>query len=133
MFGVKHTAARFALLSLMSAGCADDVKEQAAPVEPTSRPAIAARRDNSGRVIVSASWKGATKVTHWLVEFGRDADHLYPVVIKKRPGPNEIRLFPKTGFETVMTVSGAGRVYAVQALSAEAMVLGMSQIVEPTR
>jgi hypothetical protein len=133
MLGVKHAAAGLALLSLMSTGCGDDAQEQAASIEPTSRPAIAVRRDNSGRVIVSASWKGATEVTHWLVEFGRDAHHLYPVVIK-RPGPtDEIRLFPKTGFETVMTVSGAGRVYAVQALSAEAMLLGTSRTVEPTR
>jgi hypothetical protein len=112
----------------MSAGCGDDAQEQAASIQSTSRPAIAARRDNSGRVIVSASWKGATEVTHWLVEFGPDAQHLYPVVTK-----DEIRLFPKKGFKTVMTVSGAGRVYAVQALSAEAMVLGTSRIVEPTR
>jgi hypothetical protein len=116
----------------MSAGCGDDEKEQAASTEPTSRPAIADRRDNSGRVIVTASWRGATELTHWLVEFGRDAHHLYPVVIK-RPGPtDEIRLFPMTGFETMMTVSGAGRVYAVQAFDVEAMLLGTSRTVEPT-
>jgi hypothetical protein len=51
-------------------------------------------------MIVTASWKDATDVTHWLVEFGRDADHLWPVTIE-RPGEDfdEIRLFPKTGFE----------------------------------
>jgi hypothetical protein len=139
MVGVNHAAAGLALVVLlMSAGCGDDAQERAAPsIKSTSQPAIAARRGKSGRVIVYASWRGAREVTHWLVECARDRDaDLWPVVIEPRPEAElgEIKLFRKTGFETVMTVkAGPGRVFAVQALDAAAMTLGMSRRVEPTR
>ena len=79
---------------------------------PVTRPAIALRRGKRGRVLVYASWNGATEVARWqVVADGRG------VASKARDG-----------FETEIAVRG-GRRLSVRALDSAGRVLGESRTV----
>jgi hypothetical protein len=87
--------------------------------QPTSAPAIAARR--SGAVTtVYASWNGATTVDAWQLLTGTSATHMTPVSTT-----------PRSGFETTIPAPGAA-FFQVRALSASGRVLGSSQVLAPT-
>ena len=81
---------------------------------PADRPAIAARRHNSG-AIVYASWNGATEVRTWTVYAGKNAAAL-TVVGSAR----------KNGFETAIAVRNGGPRFAVEARDAEGHPLSRS-------
>lgn len=85
--------------------------------KPTSDPAIAAQR-NGGQVTVYASWNGATEVATWQVRTGPKAHLLSP-----------LQSFPRSGFETVMTVMTTQPFVAVRALDNHGAVLGRSRAV----
>jgi len=87
---------------------------------PADRPSVAARKADPGRVTVYASWNGATNVVRWLVLAGPDEDRLKPAGI-----------FSKTGFETRMTLTASGKVYAVEALRGNGTTIARSRAVEP--
>lgn len=90
--------------------------------EPLDRPAVAARRGASGRLTVWASWNGATEVREWQVLAGDDEDELEPVGAA----------VPRADFETAVRVGTDASLVAVQALSADGRVLGVSRAVEPS-
>lgn len=68
-----------------------------------------------GLTKVSASWNGATKVAKWRVLAGPTADALIAV-----------NTFPRTDFETTMTIQTPQAFVVVEALSAQDKVLGRS-------
>jgi len=75
--------------------------------QPTGPPAVAVRRAGGGRVMVYASWNGATNVLRWQVLTGATSAGLKPVATAER-----------TGFETVIELRTKAKFFAVQALSA---------------
>lgn len=82
---------------------------------PTTRPDVAARRDATGVVRVTASWNGATEVARWQVlTDGRTA-----------PAATAAR----AGFETTLTLPGGAGNVVVRALDAQGKVLGSSAAV----
>jgi hypothetical protein len=83
------------------------------PAEP---PAVAAVGVSGGGTAVYASWNGATEVATWEVLGGPDASRLRP-----------LGRAPRTGFETVIRVTGPARSVAVRALDANGVVLGQSE------
>jgi hypothetical protein len=88
---------------------------------PVTRPAIAAERTRAGRVLVYASWNGATEVARWQVLAGT-ASELRGVASKARDG-----------FETEIAARTPASHVAVRALDAQGRVLGTSRAVRPRR
>jgi hypothetical protein len=86
---------------------------------PVTKPAIAARRTRGGRVLVWASWNGATEVARWQVRAGT-ASQLRGVASKARDG-----------FETEIAARTGASHVAVRALAADGTVLGESTAVRP--
>ncbi len=84
--------------------------------QPTSQPALAARRSSAGGLEVYASWNGATQVAGWQVLEGASAAKLTPVAQA-----------PREGFETAIAAPEDGAYLAVQALDAGGQVLGTSR------
>jgi hypothetical protein len=85
---------------------------------PATLPAIAVRRARNGRVVVYASWNGATEVARWQVLAGPSADALRGVASKARDG-----------FETEITARTGARFVAVRARARDGSVLGTSRAV----
>ena len=85
---------------------------------PLTRPAVAAER-RGGRVVVWASWNGATEVARWEVLGGATADAL--AVVSSAP---------RSGFETALSAPASPYV-AVRALDAGGAVLGTSRTIRP--
>lgn len=84
---------------------------------PGGRPrAVARRHGKSTRVFVS--WNGATQVRSYEVLSGSSRRSLH---VAKRAG--------RRGFETVITVSGAGPWFEVRALDGRGRVLGTSRVI----
>ncbi len=81
---------------------------------PLYPPAGAARRKD-GRTTVYASWNGATQVASWRVLAGSGAGALSTVAAAAR-----------SGFETPIPVAGGPTTFRVQALGANARVIGTS-------
>jgi hypothetical protein len=88
---------------------------------PATRPAVAARRTRAGRMLVYASWNGATEVARWQVLAGRPS-RLRGVASKARDG-----------FETEITARSRASQVAVRALDARGRVLGTSRAERPRR
>jgi hypothetical protein len=88
---------------------------------PATKPAVTARRSRAGRMLVYASWNGATEVARWQVLAGRSASRLRGVASKAREG-----------FETEIAARAAAHV-AVRALDARGKVLGTSRAERPGR
>jgi hypothetical protein len=89
---------------------------------PTTRPAVAARRTgHGGRMLVYASWNGATGVARWQVLAGDVVHSVRGVASKARHG-----------FETAITTRGK-RFVAVRALSDSGRVLGTSKVIRVPR
>lgn len=89
--------------------------------EPLDRPALAARRRaGSERVVVWASWNGATEVRAWQLLAGDDPDDLRPLGAP----------VPRRDFETALRARTDARYVAVRAL-ADIRVLGESRAVQP--
>ncbi len=78
-------------------------------------PPSGAVRNNHGKATVYASWDGATQVASWRVLAGSNANSLKAIASEN-----------KTGFETSIPLSGAFKVYKVQALDSRHHVLGTS-------
>jgi hypothetical protein len=87
---------------------------------PTTPPSIAAKRAKRGRVLVYASWNGATEVARWQVLAGPDAEHLRGIASTAR-----------TGFETTITAKTRAARVAVRALDSRGRVLGTSAAERP--
>ena len=83
--------------------------------DPAQRPTIAARSRAHGRLVVYASWNGATAVARWRLLAGSSPRALAPVASASR-----------SGFETTIPLAHAPRYLVVQALSAGGQVLGTS-------
>ncbi len=83
--------------------------------QPTTRPALVVSRDRARRAVLHASWNGATAVARWVVLAGPSAARLRAVAAVARHG-----------FETALTMTRPGPVYAVRAVSAAGAVLGTS-------
>jgi hypothetical protein len=86
---------------------------------PVTRPAVATERTRRGRVLVWASWNGATEVARWQVLAGT-ASRLRGVASKARDG-----------FETEIAARTGASHVAVRALAADGTVLGESPAVRP--
>jgi Arylsulfotransferase (ASST) len=86
---------------------------------PADDPALAASRDDDGRVTAFASWNGATEVASWQLVAGPDAQRAHPVTTVR-----------KEGFETELAARTAEPVVRVRALDARGKVLGTSPPVE---
>jgi hypothetical protein len=83
---------------------------------PTDRPAVAVRPGKAaGRVVVYASWNGATAVRSWRVLIGEFGTPLRSAAEA-----------PKDGFETAIRVASSAKRFAVQALDANGRVLRTS-------
>ncbi len=86
---------------------------------PSDRPAIAAERNEEGKLVVSVSWNGATEVRRWLVLAGEDVGSL-----------REVSSAAKTGFETAIAVDTDQPAVQARALDAAGAVLGSSRTIE---
>jgi Arylsulfotransferase (ASST) len=85
---------------------------------PSDEPAVAVEQGPVDKLMLSASWNGATEVATWQVLAGSDPDQLEPVGSA-----------PWRGFETTITVRTTEPYVAVQARSASGRVLGTSRVV----
>jgi hypothetical protein len=74
---------------------------------PRTRPAISVQTIGPGRVMVYASWNGATDVRRWQVLAGSRSVNMKPV-----------RTLARTGFETKIELKSGAKVFAVKALGA---------------
>ncbi len=79
-------------------------------------PPVGAARERDGRIMVYASWNGATQVASWRVLAGPGAGRLTAVATRAR-----------SGFETVITVPQSDEDFEVQALNADGRVIGASR------
>jgi hypothetical protein len=87
--------------------------------QPTTPPSVAASAKGS-QTTVYASWNGATNVAAWEVLAGSS----------KNPGQmSRLGQFPKSYFETTMTVTTTRPYVAVQALNSAGQVLGTSAVI----
>jgi hypothetical protein len=87
--------------------------------QPATTPAVVARPGVGGTIAVSMSWNGATEVASWRVLMG--------------PSPSALANAgdgARTGFQTTITVPGAGPYVAAQALDASGAVIGTSATVK---
>jgi hypothetical protein len=82
--------------------------------DPATHPSVAAA-SSSGAVNVYASWNGATRVARWRVLAGANPSALATTTTASR-----------TGFETMIDLSGHPGYVAVQALDSAGTVLGSS-------
>jgi Arylsulfotransferase (ASST) len=89
---------------------------------PQQPPAIAAERGRGDRVVVYASWNGATEVARWQVLAGAAPDRLAGVSSRARDG-----------FETVVAARTREPYVAVRALDGAGQVLGTSNAIRPRR
>jgi hypothetical protein len=89
--------------------------------EPGTPPAISVSPAAPGAATVYASWNGATTVASWRVLAGLTRTSLRAVA-----------QFPKTSFETAMTVANPGPYFSVQALDQRGRVLKTSPVATPT-
>ncbi len=87
--------------------------------KPAGQPALAVDPSSGGLVSAHASWNGATEVTAWEVMGGADPGSL-----------TSLGTFPRTDFETTLSVKPKGSLLAVQALDARQAVLGISPTVK---
>jgi hypothetical protein len=87
--------------------------------QPTSSPSVVASPGSAGAVSVSVSWNGATQVSSWRVLAGASSGSLNPVSTAT-----------KTGFQTTISVSGAGPYVAVQALDSAGEVIGTTPTIK---
>lgn len=85
---------------------------------PAGRPAIAVDPVSNGTVSAYASWNGATELATWEVLGGADSGSLA-----------SLGRFPRTDFETTLSVQPAGSLLAVHALDANGVTLGTSPTV----
>ena len=85
---------------------------------PTSSPSIATQRRGT-RLVVWASWNGATEVAAWEVLAGDGAGPL-----------GAARTVAPTGFETAISLTHTPRRVAVRALDATGREIGRSRVVE---
>jgi hypothetical protein len=88
--------------------------------QPTSAPALVARRAGAGSLSLAASWNGATAVASWRVLSGSSPTTLTPLTT-----------VAKQGFETAIAVHTNDPYVAVQALDATGGVLATSAPVKP--
>jgi Arylsulfotransferase (ASST) len=87
--------------------------------QPTNKPALAVKR-RAAVTTAYASWNGATDVARWVVFAGSDPSKL------ARMGT-----WPRSGFETPITIQNDADYYAVEAVSANGKVLARSNAVKP--
>jgi hypothetical protein len=87
--------------------------------QPKTPPSVAASAKGS-RTTVYASWNGATTVSSWAVLAGSSKN---PALMSR------VGKFPKTYFETTMTVTSKQPYFAVQALNSAGQVIGTSAAV----
>jgi hypothetical protein len=87
---------------------------------PGDEPALAVERGSDDRVMLYASWNGATEVETWEALAGPDPNELESVVTS-----------PRHGFETTLTVRTSEPYFAVQAKSASGQVLGATRAIKP--
>jgi hypothetical protein len=88
---------------------------------PTNRPALAVKQRPAVTTLF-ASWNGATEVARWAVYAGDGADKL-----------SRIGTWPKSGFETAITVQNDAKFYVVEALDKAGKALRRSEPVEAKR
>lgn len=84
---------------------------------PYYPPSVTAHR-SGGQIVVDASWNGSTLTTAWSVLSGPRANALSVVRASAA----------RTGFETAIVVRAAGSYFAVEALGATGVVLGISAV-----
>jgi hypothetical protein len=89
--------------------------------QPATPPSIFVSRPPSRPATVYASWNGATDVAYWRVRAGPTA-----------AVQNVVGQFPRTAFETAMTIADAGPYFSVQALDQGGHVLKTSGAVTPS-
>jgi hypothetical protein len=87
---------------------------------PGVEPALAVERGPDDRVMLYASWNGATEIESWEALAGPGPDQLKPVATS-----------PRHGFETTLTVRTSEPYFAVQAKSASGQVLGTTGAIKP--
>jgi hypothetical protein len=87
---------------------------------PPGRPAIATATGPDGKLVVYASWNGATAITRWRILAGAGPTALKPVAEA-----------PRTGFETSVTIFSKAAYVSVEAQDASGRVLGSSEAVKP--
>jgi hypothetical protein len=87
--------------------------------QPTTPPSVAASAKGS-QTTVYASWNGATTVSAWEVLAGSS---------NNPSSMTRVGRFPKTYFETTMTVASKRPYFAVQALNSAGQVIGTSAAV----
>jgi hypothetical protein len=86
------------------------------------RPAIAAANRPDGKLVVYATWNGATAIARWRIRAGASPQALKPVAEA-----------PSTGFETSVTIFTKAAYVSAEAQDASGRVLGASEAVKPVR
>jgi hypothetical protein len=86
------------------------------------RPAIAAANRPDGKLVVYATWNGATAIARWRIRAGASPQALKPVAEA-----------PRTGFETSVTIFTKAAYVSAEAQDASGRVLGASEAVKPVR
>ena len=86
-----------------------------------AKPPNGAVRKSGGKIIVYASWNGATRVVAWRVLAGASASHLTVAVSRAA----------RTGFETAIPVSGSHKFFKLQAFASRGRLIGTSAAFSP--
>ncbi len=86
---------------------------------PQSTPAVTASAGSGGSLSVAVSWNGATEVASWRVLAGASSSSLSTAATAVR-----------SGFQTSISVPGAGPYVQVQALNAAGEAIGTSAVVK---
>lgn len=87
---------------------------------PATPPKIAVQPEGGGKLVVYASWNGATEVASWQVLEGDSTTTMAPVATAAR-----------SGFETAIAAPATGKLIEAQALNAAGAVIGTSAAHEP--
>jgi hypothetical protein len=88
--------------------------------QPADDPAIVAELVADDKVMIYASWNGATEVAAWQVLAGSAPDQLEPLATA-----------PHQGFETVITVRSTETYVGLEALNKSGKVLGTTNAIKP--
>jgi hypothetical protein len=88
--------------------------------QPADDPAIVAELVADDKVMIYASWNGATEVAAWQVLAGSAPDQLEPLATA-----------PHQGFETVITVRTTETYVGLEALNKSGKVLGTTNAIKP--
>ena len=106
-------------MTLTGSTCSFRAYRYAWNAQPASAPALVDDPPDAGKILLYASWNGATDVASWTVLAGSTPSSLKPV-----------GNYPTTGFETAIDAPTAGPYVQVEAIGASGQALHASAVVK---